>query len=81
MELASSRTLPGHDASVSARSESTPIERTGDNGARRQASARKTYRAARTHLQIRDGEKGPVAELFAWDRDPGPQPFLARSAQ
>ena len=40
-----------------------------------------TYRAARTHRQIHDGEEGPVAELFAWDRDPGPQPFLARSAQ
>jgi UDP-2,3-diacylglucosamine pyrophosphatase LpxH len=39
-----------------------------------------TYRAARTHLQIHDGEEGPVAELFAWDRDHGPQPFLARSS-
>jgi UDP-2,3-diacylglucosamine pyrophosphatase LpxH len=39
-----------------------------------------TYRAARTHLQIHDGEEGPVAELFAWDRDHGPQPFLAHSA-
>jgi len=30
-----------------------------------------TYRAARTHRQIHDGEEGPVAELFAWDRDRG----------
>jgi UDP-2,3-diacylglucosamine pyrophosphatase LpxH len=34
-----------------------------------------TYRAARTHLQIHDGEQGPVAELFVWDREQGPQPF------
>ena len=32
MELASSRTLPGHDRSASARSASRPIERTGDVG-------------------------------------------------
>jgi hypothetical protein len=36
------------------------------------------HRAARTHLQIHDGEEGPVAELFAWDTDLGPKPFLAR---
>jgi hypothetical protein len=39
-----------------------------------------TYRAARTHLQIHDGEEGPVAELFSWDSDHGPQPFLAQAA-
>jgi UDP-2,3-diacylglucosamine pyrophosphatase LpxH len=34
--------------------------------------ASSSYRAARTHLVIRDGESGPVAEFLAWDPTAGP---------
>ena len=50
MELASSRTLPGHDASVSTRSASGPIDRTGDRGARSQASRQEVRRERRDVL-------------------------------
>jgi hypothetical protein len=37
-------------------------------------SGNKAYRAARTHLLIRNGATGPVAELLAWDAN-GPRSF------
>jgi UDP-2,3-diacylglucosamine pyrophosphatase LpxH len=45
-------------------------EEEGDAG----GPADDTYRAARTHLLIRRGEEGPVAELLAWRGD-APQNF------
>jgi hypothetical protein len=38
------------------------------------------YRAARTHLLIHRGAKGPVAEFLAWDGEDGPRPFVPVSA-
>jgi UDP-2,3-diacylglucosamine pyrophosphatase LpxH len=47
-----------------------------------------TYRATRTHLVIHQGDRGPVAELLAWDRDaprgftpPHSAPALAQRAR
>lgn len=51
-------------------------EEEGDAG--EQADA--TYRAARTHLVIRRGEKGPVAEFLTWAGD-GPQRFSPESSE
>jgi hypothetical protein len=46
-------------------------EEEGDEG----ESMDEAYRAARTHVVIRRGEKGPVAELLAWEGD-GPRNFI-----
>jgi hypothetical protein len=45
-------------------------EEESDNG----EATDRAYRAARTHLVIRDGEDGPVAEFLAWGAD-GPRRF------
>jgi UDP-2,3-diacylglucosamine pyrophosphatase LpxH len=45
-------------------------EEEGDNG----ESTDRAYRAARTHLIIRRGEDGPIAEFLAWSEE-GPQCF------
>jgi UDP-2,3-diacylglucosamine pyrophosphatase LpxH len=43
--------------------------------------ASSSYRAARTHLVIRTGESGPVAEFLAWDPAAGPRAYTLPPAK